>query len=116
VQSIQEECTRQSINLLLISLGAEGTGLNEVHRVIRQGVVDSMVMLYVLDPKVIETVLNFDIPSVLLNTYFPWLPVDSINSDSFTGVLLAMTHLLDNGHRQIAFIDAPESRQDYWVK
>jgi LacI family transcriptional regulator len=116
IQSLQEECSSQSINLLLISLGAEDSGLQEVQRVIRQGIVDSMVLLYVLDPQVIETLLNFDIPSVLLNTYFPWLPVDSVNSDSFTGVLLAMYHLLDNGHRRIVLIDAPEDRQDYWLK
>lgn len=116
IQSLQEECSRRSINLLLMSLGDENTGVKEVQRVIRQGIIDSMVMLYVLDPDVIETLLNFDIPSVLLNTYFPWLPIDSVNSDSFTGILLAMHHLLDNGHRRIAFIDAPENRQDYWVK
>lgn len=116
IQSLQEECSRQSINLLLISLGSVDTGLREVERVVRQGIVDSLVLLYVLDPEVVETLLNFDIPSVLLNTYFPWLPVDSVNSDSFTGVLLAMRHLLDNGHRRIALIDAPQDRQDYWLK
>ena len=116
IQSLQEECSRQSINLLLISLGSEDAGMHEVQRVIRQGTIDSMVLLYVLDPAVIESLLNFDIPSVLLNTYFPWLPVDSVNSDSFTGSLLTMNHLLDNGHRRIALIDAPADRQDYWIK
>lgn len=116
IQSIQEECSRQSINLLLISLSSEDTGLQEVQRVIRQGAVDSMVLLYVLDPEVIETLLNFDIPSVLVNAYFPWLPIDSVNSDAFTGVLLAMRYLVDNGHQRIALIDAPEDRQDYWIR
>lgn len=116
IESLQEACSRQSINLLLISLGADGNGLKEVDRVIRQGIVDSMVLLYVIHPEMIETLLNFNVPTVLVNAYFPWLPIDSVNSDSFTGVLLAMRHLLDNGHRRIAFIDAPQNRQDYWLK
>lgn len=116
IQSLQEECSRRGINLLLMSHGAREDGLKEVRRVIEQGVVDSMVLLYILDPDVIETLLSFDIPSVLLNSYFPWLPVDSVNSDSFSGVLLAMQHLLDNGHRRIAFFGTREDRRDYWTR
>jgi DNA-binding LacI/PurR family transcriptional regulator len=116
IQSLQEECSRRGINLMLMSHGAREDGLKEVRHVIQRGMVDSLVMLYILDPDVIETLFGFDIPSVLLNSYFPWLPIDSVNSDSFSGVLMAMQHLLENGHRRIALISTREERRDYWTR
>lgn len=115
IESVQEECSERGINLLLMSHGARRDGMDDVRRVVEQGVVDSMVLLYILEPDTIEALLNFDMPCVLLNSYFPWLPVDSVNSDSFSGILLAMQHLIDNGHRRIALIDARENAQYYWV-
>lgn len=115
IESVQEECSEQGINLMLMSHGARPDALKEVQRVIEQGTIDSMVLLYILNPEVIETLLSFDIPCVLLNSYFPWLPVDSVNSDSFSGTLIAMHHLIDNGHRRIALVDALSDYQYYWV-
>ena len=82
----------------------------------RQGNVDSLLIMHLLDPEIVESLLELDIPCVVLGAYFPWLPIDSVNSEAFTGVLTAVQHFIDNGHREIAYIDGPNPPwNDYWV-
>ena len=100
---------------LLTSLGGPNHNLQEVQRLVHKGQVDSLLLVHILDPDLIESILHLNLPTVLLNSYFPWLPVDSVNADAFSGMLTAMQFLLDNGHQRIAFIDGPEDCQDYWV-
>ncbi len=56
---------------------------------------------------------NFDIlyqmtleqyPIVSIDTYFQSLPISYVVSDNFQGGYLATKHLIDNGHKQIAFM------------
>lgn len=115
IESIEEECRERGINLLLTSLGGPNHNLQEIQRLIHKGQADSLLLVHILNPDLIESILSLNVPTVLLNSYFPWLPVDSVNADAFNGMLIAMQFLLDNGHQQIAFIDGPEDCQDYWV-
>ena len=115
VESIEAACREKGINLLLMSLKGTDDDLLEIQRLIHQGSVDSLLLVHVLEPDVLEAILALNIPCVSLNSYFPWLPIDSVNSDAFSGMLLAMQYLLDNGHEQIAFIDGSEDCQDHWV-
>ena len=115
IQSVQAECRKRGINLLLMFMGSPGDDLKEVQRVIYQGMADSLLLVHVLEKQLLQDVLTYNVPSILLGAYFPWIPIDSVNSDSFSGMLTAMQHLLDNGHRQIVLIDGHEDSHDYWV-
>lgn len=44
------------------------------------------------------------VPMVLVDRYFPELPIPYVTSDNYHGAIDAVTHLLDNGHRRIACI------------
>ena len=117
IDGIQIECQAQGINLLLMSIGADQEDLHEVHNAADRGLVDGLLFVHALDSGIIETLLELGLPAVLLGSYFPWLPIPSVNSDSFRGMLLAMRYLLDNGHRHIVYIDGyGPKEQDYWVR
>lgn len=68
--------------------------------------------LLLVGPAEIETVRAFQatgLPLVLVDHYLPDLPqpVDAVLADNFQGARLAMEHLFEMGHRQIAFIGGP---------
>jgi LacI family transcriptional regulator len=44
------------------------------------------------------------VPMVLVDRYFPELPIPYVTSDSYRGAIEAVTNLIDNNHRRIACI------------
>jgi LacI family transcriptional regulator len=52
----------------------------------------------------IQKIRDAEIPLVMLDRYFEALDVDSISVDNVKGSLLAVNHLIKEGHRRIAFI------------
>ncbi len=116
VESIQAECQSLNINLMLMTIGPDMNSLVDIKRNIDDGNIDAILLVSMRNPDAIEHIIKFDIPVVVLGNYFPWINVDSVNSDSFSGMLIAMQHLLENGHRDIAFIDGHRPPyNDYWV-
>ena len=116
VEGIQAECQSLNINLMLMTLGPDMDSVMDIERSVEEGNVDAILLVRVMNPDAIERIVDLDIPVVLLGNYFPWIKIDSVNSDAFTGMLVAMQHLIDNGHRQIAFIDGrPPPFNDHWV-
>ena len=49
-----------------------------------------------------------NIPFVLINRHFPEIKTDYVLSDNIRGSYLAVTHLIQLGHRRIAYIGGPE--------
>ncbi len=70
---------------------------------------------------VVEALLNLDIPSVLLNSYAS-CELDCIHGANNLGTYIAAKHLIDSGHRRIAFIGGQrgtkvaQSRKDGYVE
>ena len=49
-----------------------------------------------------------NVPFVLINRHFPEIETDCVLSDNIEGSYLAVTHLIQLGHRRIAHIGGPE--------
>lgn len=54
--------------------------------------------------------LSRKIPTVIIDNSYKGLPLDSVKTDDYQCGLLAMQHLLDLGHRDIAFIEIDRSK------
>jgi LacI family transcriptional regulator len=116
VESIQAECQSLNMNLMLMTIGPDMNSLVDIERNIDDGNLDAILLIRVMNPEAVQRIVDLDIPIVLLGNYFPWIQIDSVNSESFSGMLGAMYHLLENGHRKIAFIDGHlPPFNDHWV-
>jgi LacI family transcriptional regulator len=70
---------------------------------------DTQVDAYIIAPppgieQEIGELLGAGIPVVLFDRYFDGLPTSNVIVDNFNGSMLAVEHLLQNGHRNIGFI------------
>ena len=59
-----------------------------------------------ISDSLIETILRKKLPAVILGSQHPL--IDSVDVDIIEGAYLAVKHLIDYGHRRIAFINGPD--------
>jgi DNA-binding LacI/PurR family transcriptional regulator len=105
----QAECARREISMTLWMVDPEVTTINDMRRMLRQGPVDALLLVNLLDGQLVRAIGELELPIVLIEDYFPWLPYDGVISDGFNGMSLAMQHLIDSGHCRIAMIDGPQN-------
>ena len=79
--------------------------------IISQRQFDGIVLSYA-DRKLLEELQKLDIPVVINNYTSHIYTLPSINIDIENGALSALSHLLDNGHKRIAFLTNIDSQED----
>jgi LacI family transcriptional regulator len=67
------------------------------------------------DP-VVEECLQHGVPLVLVNRVAEKTPVASVTTDDNLGINLALGHLIELGHRRIAFVGGPQSTSTGYVR
>jgi DNA-binding LacI/PurR family transcriptional regulator len=68
---------------------------------------DAALLVGVTPVASVRDVLRAGRPACLVDNAVPGLSVDAVLSDNFGGAAMAVDHLLQHGHRQIAFIGGP---------
>lgn len=71
-----------------------------------------IIMAPELRPQDVESILKTAGPIVFVNTYIEQQPFDVINFDNYGGAYALTRHLLELGHRRIAFIKGPPNARD----
>ncbi|WP_123699774.1 MULTISPECIES: substrate-binding domain-containing protein [Stenotrophomonas] len=79
-----------------------------------RGRVDGLLVLspYAESPGFLTDNLPQSLPTVLINTYLPDQDHPVLSIDDHAGAVAMTRHLLDVGHRRIAFISGPDSNYD----
>lgn len=73
-------------------------------RVYSESKVDGIIILGQISKKYIETVQNMDLPKLFLDFYDEHAMIDSIVTDNFYGAYELTNYLIQNGHRDIAYV------------
>lgn len=66
--------------------------------------VDGFIILGQINKQYIETIQNIDLPKVFLDFYDEHAEIDSIITDNFYGAYEITNYLVNNGHKEIAFV------------
>lgn len=74
---------------------------------IQQMQLDGILLFGPTEPETILALKRTNLPLVLVDNHVPGLSVDSVLCDNFEGARLAVNHLIEQGHQQIAFIGGP---------
>lgn len=61
----------------------------------------------VVSDQVVASVLEYDVPVVLIGGHLPGRDIASVASDSFQGMRSAVAHLISLGHRRIGLVNGP---------
>jgi len=101
LSGVEAECRRQGIHMSYAATSAGSTSSTFVLERIKQNRVGGIILLSVDDSLLIEQCIALGVPIVLINAEHPGLPIDTFLPDNQFGPLLAMRHLIEQGHRRI---------------
>ncbi len=101
VAGVEAECRKDGLHLGFTALPPGTAGIDIVQNEIQQHAVEGILLLSINEHELVERILGFGVPAVLINAMHPTLPIDTFLPDSEGGVLHAMEYLIALGHRHI---------------
>jgi len=113
MRGIDQVARAHRLHLLVSSYHGDQVQQGAALRAMR-GRVDGLLVLspYAESPGFLTDNLPQALPTVLINTYLPEQEHPVLSIDDHAGAVAMTRHLLDAGHRRIAFISGPDSNFD----
>ena len=115
VQGAVKEAVERDYNLLFSFVGSSYTGFNDLPKVIRERNVEGVLFIRQTLPKMIRDLQSFGLPIVAIDNTPRIKGIDSLQIDNRLGAGLAAAHLVELGHRRLAFlgpVEAPPSVEE----
>jgi len=115
VQGAVKEAVERDYNLLFSFMGSSYTGFNDLPKVIRERNVEGVLFIRQTLPKMIKDLQAFGLPIVAIDNTPRIKGIDSLQIDNRLGAGLAAAHLVELGHRRLAFlgpVEAPPSIEE----
>lgn len=108
LNAIEDELHRRAYSMLVGSSGntaAQEAG--RVQRIVDEGV--SGLIVYPIDhpdTRIYERLIRADFPLVLIDRHLVGLSIDAVLPDNLGGAYSVVSHLVERGHRRIAFVSS----------
>lgn len=107
--AIEDELHRRGYSLLVGTSGnTREQEVGRIERILGEGV-SGLIVLPIdgqPDPILYEHLLNDGFPIVLIDRHIVGLSIDAVLPDNIGGAFVAVSHLVELGHRRIAFISS----------
>ena len=103
---IEEACRRNHINLLYATMTVDSNNVPvEMPRLLEESEVDGLLLVGAFVGPALDEVLHAkQLPVVLVDAYAERNGYDAVLSENPTGAYCAVEHLIERGHRHIAFV------------
>jgi len=102
--AVEHECSRASLHFSYASLRNGSTKIELIAERLRRNSVDGLLLLSIDDVGLIEQIGALGLPTVMINVDLPELAIDTFLPDNSQGALLAMNHLIAQGHQRILHV------------
>ena len=110
VYGVEQTCARLGHHLLLRRSGGERRSEEAAIRQLREAGASALLVFPVhgehYSPQLLQTVLD-GFPVILIDRYLRGIPAPSVSTDNVAAARALAEHLLELGHRQIAFVSPP---------
>jgi DNA-binding LacI/PurR family transcriptional regulator len=115
---IQDVCRGQNVNWALVPHYREGDEANVGYRLLECAELAFDGLIVITPPSrdcvLIKQSHDDGVPIVVISRHWPELPVSTVGQDHPQQARLAMEHLVELGHRQIAFVGLESERSYEW--
>ena len=105
LQGAEMECRSNGLHLRYRIIEDSADELLVARAALLASKAEALLLVNFVDRTLVSGLLELNLPAVLVDHYFPDLPLDAVSSDSFYGALQVVQHLIARGHRRIAFVN-----------
>jgi DNA-binding LacI/PurR family transcriptional regulator len=120
VASIQDYFQSENVNWALIPNYHEGDNNNLSFRLMQNGntLSDGLILIGILNQNnlLLQNALANNIPVVVTSRNWPNLPVSTVSQDHWQATEIALEHLIQLGHKKIAFLGRDVDRNYDWFQ
>jgi LacI family transcriptional regulator len=102
--SIEKELRDRGMNLFIESINNDSKKNLILPALLTNHEIDGILILSHISTDYIASVIETGIPTVLIDHHSPYLQADSILTNNRFGAYMAVDHLIQLGHREIAFV------------
>ncbi|WP_078378744.1 substrate-binding domain-containing protein [Sutcliffiella halmapala] len=102
--TVEKELRNRGMNLLIESIDHETKEKLTLPSLLTNHEIDGILILSHISTEYISKVINTGIPTVLIDHHDPSLEADSILTNNRFGAFTAVEHLIQLGHKEIAFV------------
>lgn len=107
---IESYCTEQGFGVLIGSSYGLSDKEEELIKILQERRVDGIISAPTrgVDLELYKQLQKENVPFIFIDKYLPEIKADQIVIDNKYGAYLAVKHLIERGHRRIAFLSGPE--------
>ncbi|MCK6259040.1 LacI family DNA-binding transcriptional regulator [Fictibacillus sp. KIGAM418] len=102
--SVEKEVTERGMNLLIQSINTGARDNLVLPSFIAEGKVDGVLILSHISTEYSNAVIATGIPTVIIDHHHPLIQADAILTNNRFGAYTAVKHLIELGHRDIAYV------------
>ncbi|MDQ6594996.1 LacI family DNA-binding transcriptional regulator [Bacillus salipaludis] len=102
--SVEKEVRERGMNLFIESINQEAKEKLQLPSLLANHEMDGILILSHISTDYIAKIIDTGIPTVLIDHHSPYLQADSILTNNRFGAYTAVEHLIQFGHRDIAFV------------
>ncbi|MCQ6264754.1 substrate-binding domain-containing protein [Fictibacillus sp. WQ 8-8] len=102
--SVEKEVTERGMNLLIQSINTVARDNLVLPSFIAEGKVDGVLILSHISTEYSNAVIATGIPTVIIDHHHPLIQADAILTNNRFGAYTAVKHLIELGHRDIAYV------------
>ncbi|MEH7380535.1 substrate-binding domain-containing protein [Bacillus sp. JJ1533] len=114
--SVEQNAIKNGVNLLIQSISDSAKKDLILPSFIKENKVDGIIIVSHISLDYINKVISTGIPTVLIDHHHPLIPADAILTNNRFGAYMATKHLLDLGHREIAFVGNIDFSPSYYER
>ena len=106
VQGAIKQAIESEYNVLFSYMDATYEGVRDLPKIIREKNAQGAVFIRRIQPQLLKDILARGIPVVAIDHYPAYRQVNSLQIDNRSGGILAAEHLIELGHKRLAFLRA----------
>ncbi|WEG13369.1 substrate-binding domain-containing protein [Pullulanibacillus sp. KACC 23026] len=114
--SIEKELQKRGMHLFIKSIDQQSIDHLKLPSLFDLQEIDGVIIMSHLSREYIQKVMDTGLPTVLIDHHDPHLKVDSILTNNRFGAYLAVEHLIQLNHRDIAFVGNTKFSPSYYER
>lgn len=104
LRGVEAECRLRNLHLIYRIIQDDVRDLEHGRQMLAESHADALLLINFIDERLVSGLLDLNLPTVLVDHYFPNLPLDVVTNENYNGAVRAVQHMIEKGHRRIGFV------------